>query len=279
MITLFALIAGVLIIATLTIFLTMTTYDMRIIQANRRVLRLRRQPLVSIVIDDMITDDSLKSISKRDYRKYEIVFAGEPVKGDMILILKPGTVLPPKAIRQSVQQLQSLKNSRFVEMKPMLVNPTNLLHLFRVYYSVATAPFISVRAQLNIRPLTHSKWSVMQWPHIIDTWQTYAYYIGAWLLSLANTGMLLYFVYLSAWLSQPDLLLLYIGAFWLWLIVSIWDYPHFSIKQKLSYTALAPVSFIYFLFLAITVPLTIPLRIGMRVLSRFFSRSVHQTVA
>jgi hypothetical protein len=279
MILLLSIAGCILTVALFTIFIFMTIYDMRVIRANRHVIHFRRQPLVSIVVDDSVTDASLKSISSGDYRKYEIVFAGEPVRGDLVLYLRCGTILAPTEIRHAVQQLHNLSDCRFVEIRPALAKPDNLTQFFHLYRTIVMAPFISVRAQLDIRPLAQSLWSVMQRTSLSKTWRTYAYQIVSWILSLANAAVVLYLVYLAAWLGQSDLLLLYITAFWLWIIVSAWDYPYLSIKQKVVYTLLAPVSFLYFLLLAIAAPLAMPLRIGARWANKFFSRSVHQTVA
>jgi hypothetical protein len=257
------------------IFISMTVYDMRLIRVHRKVLHFRRQPYVSIVIDDMVTDASLKSVSSNDYRKYEIIFAGEPVQGDIVLELKHDAVLAHSAIRQAVQQLHDLPHCHFVEIKPVILSPDNLREFFHLYERVVMAPLISVRAQLDIRPFSHSPWSVVRYAALVYTWRSYAYQFVVWTLALANAFILLYLTYLGAVLNQPELLLLYIAAFALWTIVSLWDYPHFSTKEKILYTFLAPVSFGYFLIIA----LFEPFRFMSKITNKFFSRSIHQTVA
>lgn len=276
--TLLAAIGCILAISALAIFIVMTIYDMRLIRANRRTLHFRRQPFVAVIVDDTTSDESLRSIAQNDYRRCEIIFAGEPVKSDIVLELKRSALLAPTAIRHAVQQLHSMRGCEFVEIKPDLPMPDNLRQLFYFYTCAALAPFISVRAQLGIRPSPHSSWPVLKKSLLTNTWQTYAYRGAVWLAALVNAIILAYLIYMAVWLGLPELFLLYLSAFWLWLIVSIWDYPHLSLTEKLVYTALAPVSFGYFIVIALAAPAVAPMRMLKKLSSRFFSRSIHQTV-
>ncbi|MCA9328019.1 hypothetical protein KDA14_05810, partial [Candidatus Saccharibacteria bacterium] len=133
MLTLLAIIGGVLAFSTLAIFIAMTLYDMRLIQTNRKSLHFRRQPFVTVVIDDMTNDESLKYIARNDYRRYEIIYAGEPMRGDIMLELKHSALLAPTAIRHAVQQLHDVDGCKFVEIKPAIPMPDNLRQLFRLY--------------------------------------------------------------------------------------------------------------------------------------------------
>lgn len=278
MLIIVAIIGSFLALAAFALFISMTVYDMRLIQVNRRILHFRRQPLVSVVVESEHYDAALKSIKQSDYRKYEVVYAGEPIKGDIVLKLKHDSPLAPTSIRYAVQQLYNLPGCTFVELKPLIKMPSNMRQLFKLYERAVLAPFISVRAQLDIRPLPYSKWSVVQHATIKHTWRTYAYHSIVWLSSVINAVVLAYLIYLASWLNQPEFLLLYIAAFGLWLIVSLWDYPYFSVSEKLLYTAISPVSFFYFFLLAFKAPFVIPARMISVLAKRHFSRSIDMTV-
>ena len=278
MIMLVAIVGSAVALVAFVIFITMTVYDMKLLRAHRRFTHFRQQPFVSIVIDDDISDETIRSISRSDYRKYEIIFVGEPIESGIVLELRRNMRFAPATIRHAVLQLTNLPDCQFVEIKPTFMMPENLRELYQLYEYVILAPLISVRAQLKIRPFAHARWPVIRSTALAPTFRSYTYRAVVWLMSIANAITMLYVSYLAIWLDQPELLLLYIATFSLWLIISLWDYPYLSVKDKMIYTFLAPVSFGYFYMTAIWAPFVEPLRLVSRLAGKFFSRTVHQTV-
>jgi hypothetical protein len=254
---------GLLAIGAFVTIMAITIQDMRIAKLNQfiknhpKLPRLNRRPLVSIVIDEEPTDESMTSLRHGDYRKIEIVYTGEETSGDLMLPINPDTVIEKTLLARTINRFNMNPKIEAVEIIPKPKVPDNLRDLLHFYRQIVSAPFIAVRAVFHVVPIWGSGWPVMVNLHAkIPLWRTRLYAVARWLMYVANTYALVYSIYVATVYRQPGFLMLYIGLFVVWLVTAIWMYPHFALRQKIVSLVLAPVSFGYFFVLGIVAPFT-----------------------
>lgn len=240
-----------------------TVQDMRIaklsqfIKNNPKLERLKRRPLISIIIDEEPTDESIISLRHGNYRKIEIVYSGEKTHGDLMLPINPDTIIEKSLLSKAINRFNTNPEIEAIEIIPQPEIPDNLRDLLHFYRQIVSAPFISVRAAFRVVPIWGSGWPVIINLHAkIPEWRARLYAILRWVIQTANAFVLVYAVTLAAIFRQTDVLVLYLGLFIIWLIAAIWMYPYFTLRQKIVSIFLAPVSFGYFFILGIVAPFT-----------------------
>lgn len=258
------IIIGVLLAGSAFVTITaITLQDMRIAKLNHliknhpKLEQLRRRPLVSIVIDEEPTNESMASLRHGNYRKIEIIYSGEKTHGDLMLPINPDTVIEKSLLGKAINRFNMNPKMGAVEIIPKPDVPDNLRDLLHFYRQIVSAPFIAVRATFQVVPIWGSGWPVIINLHAkIPAWRARLYAFLRWVLYVANTYALVYSVYVAAVYRRPEFLMLYMGLFVVWLITAIWIYPHFALRQKIVSLVLAPVSFGYFFILGIVAPFT-----------------------
>lgn len=259
-----------------------TIHDIRLVRSatNQRHGRRRgRKPLVSIVVDDDVSDESIKSLRKSDYRKKEIVFVGERPRGDLILYLPKNDTIDPGAISRAVNSFTADSQLATAELVPVISRPTTLWQFFCMYQNIALAPFTSVRIAYRITTL-RSRWPLMIRPELPGRpHRARLYRLIRWLSSVFNATLFAYVLYLAVWLYEPIFLMAYLGFFGIWMIMAIWHLEDFSRRQKIIYIALSPASLGYFTLLAFIVPIRPLFRIVSHVAAALSLRSSRQHAA
>jgi hypothetical protein len=258
LLVLFGLMFMIIAIATMV---GLTLYDIREIRLDDQAQRhpyaraFRSRPLVSVLVEDHATEACLRSIRESDYRKTEIIFPGEEARGKLWMALPSDVVICRTAISTAVRRFNTDPTLGFVELTAVVQPPKTLRQLFRAFRLVAQAPFISVRTAFRITPGRTPRPLIYKPDTLLRRWPTRVYQLAHWVIAVINVVALLYIAYVAVVLGQSALLLDYTAGFCLWLVWSIWQYPFFSLQQRISYTLLAPVSFCYFIFVSLRAPL------------------------
>lgn len=271
-----------IIVIGIMIVLGIALHDIRMIRSNKTRTTKRRHtwPLVSVVVDENVSNACLESIRHNDYHNYEIVFSGEHTNGKFILTIRHNMMLDHAAIRRSVTILTNFPTWSYTEIKPVLPSPQKISELFRLYHAVALAPFISLRTAFAIPPNSHQLWPVLQRSQLsIHLWRSRMYHLVRWLIFVANAALVTYITYVAFAAAQPLFLITYLSAMTIWLVVCIMEYPHFSFPQKITYIVLSPVSYWYFFIYAIFAPLAPIWRVISNGIAMLFWRAHHQTIA
>ncbi len=167
-------------------------------------------------------------------------------------------LLPHKTVRLALAQFQANPATRFVEMIPRLMFPQTTQQFFAAYRMIASAPFVRLRAVLNVRS-SQQQWPMFLQTDITKTHLEWCYSFAVWILAVSNISLITYIGSIAI-LGEPHYLLGYIAIFSLWLMWSIWSYPTITIRQKIFYLLFAPASLSYFLWRTIIAPF-IPLRL------------------
>lgn len=274
-------IGGVMVGGALITTVSLVLQDMRVARLHRPTQNnhpehLQRRPLVSIVIDEEPTNESIASLRHGDYRKIEIVYVGEETHGDLMLPVNPDIIVEKSLLTKAINRFNVNPQTQAIEIIPRPNTPDNLRDLLRLYRQIVSAPFIAVRAMFRVVPIWGSGWPVMINLHEkIPEWRARVYAFARWVTSVINTFALIYSLYVAIVYRRPEFLILYAGLFIIWLITAIWVYPHFALRQKIVSLILAPVSFGYFLVLGIVTPFT-SIRYSTRDAFARLWRSPHQ---
>lgn len=270
------------IVIGLTIILGIALHDIRTIRAKRKYQQKKRRsyPVVSVVVEENVSDECLASIRHSDYHKYEIVFSGENMSSKYILSLRHNVLLAPTSISRAVTTLMDLPKWEYVEIRPVLQRPKKISELFRLYHVVALAPFISLRATFKIPPNHRQLWPTLRRADIpVRRFRSRTYNLMRWLILIMNATIISYITIVAFSAGQPLYLLTYLFTLLIWLIVCLIEYPHFSRQQKITYTLLSPVSFWYFFLYAFYAPLIPIVRAITDKIASLFWRAHHQTIA
>lgn len=271
-----------IVVIGIIIILGITIHDIRTIRSSRdrRNSKRQSQPFVTVVVEENVSDACLESIRHSDYQNYEIVFSGEHTHSKFILSLRRDAQIAPSAIRQSVTALITFPHWDYVEIKPVIPNPRTIAELFRLYHTVALAPFISLRTALMIPPNIRQPWPIVQRANIPPRRvRSSVYNFMRWLMLVMNAVLISYISFVAFVTLQPLYLLTYICALMIWVIVCLIEYPHFSYQQRISYILLSPVSFWYFFLYAFYAPLVPICRAVSNRIATLFWRAHHQTIA
>ncbi len=257
------IIGGILFGSAVITIIGITLQDIRLNKLNGllrkrpNMTQFRRRPLVSIMVNDEPTDESIKSIRNGNYRKIEIIHKGEQVHGDLVLPMNTDTVLERTALSKAINQFNMNPKTEAVEIIPRPELPDNIRELLLFYRRIASAPFIAVRAAFHVVPIWGSGWPVIVNLHAkISEWRARTYNFLRWVAYVANALTLLYVLFAASVFRQPEFLLLYLGGFMIWLATAVWLYPYFSLRQKIVSLLLSPVSLGYFTILALVAPIT-----------------------
>ena len=253
--------AGTIGIAWLLItIIGVTIHDIRVVAFMREqrqhphARRWRTRPLVSVIYADEPSDDQLSTIAKSNHKKHEIVKVGKKARGQMLLTLPNNDVLANDSLRNAVRKIQYYVSHRRVEIVPVFRSPQTITELFSLYKRLALLPFVSFREAMNITTAP-SLWPVLSDKNTyVPTWRDTTYATTKWIVSVTNLAVLCYICFFAFMTAQPDLLLLYVAGFGLWMLWSIASYPYFSFTQKLTLFALSPISLWYFGYLALRAP-------------------------
>jgi len=266
----------------ITIILGIAIHDIRAIQAkrNHRPKKRRAYPLVSVIVEENVSDECLAGIQHSDYHKYEIVFFGERARSKYILSLRHNVLLAPTSISRGIATLMDLPKWEYVEIRPVLQRPQKVVELFRLYHIVALAPFISLRATLKIPPNHNQLWPILRRANIpIRRARSRLYHFTRWLILMVNAGLISYITVVAFVAGQPLYLLTYLFTLLLWLIVCVIEYPHFSLRQRIVYIFLSPVAFWYFFLYAFYAPLVPIFRASTNWVASLLWRAHRQTIA
>lgn len=276
------IIQGFILFSAILTIVGITTYDISLVRTEakmRRKRRRERKPLVSIVVDDDVSKETIKNLRKCDYRKKEIIFTGEEPRGDLILYLPPGNTLGSAAISRAVYAFLADPNLSAGELIPIINNPKTFREFLCMYQNLSLAPFSYVRIAYRIT--THrSRWPLMIRPgsprHSL---RTRSYRLIRWLSALFNAILFAYVIFLALWLYEPLFLFAYIGFFAIWIVTAIWHYENFSLRQKAIYILLAPASLGYFAVLTFIVPIRPMFRIVSHLAAVLSLRAFRQHAA
>ncbi len=256
-----SLIGAVSLLATIV---GITLHDVRLIKLDKEfrrhphARRWRKRPMVSIVIDRKPSSACLASIRRSNYRKVEIVSNGSEVHGELLLSIASNTMIAQTALSQAARQFNANPSMPSFEIIPILESPQTIREFFRVYHTIALAPFVAARAGLGIA-LPNSSWPLMTNLHTTPmSRRTRLYLVLRWLAAVANLYTLVYAGYIAIILYQPEFLLMYLAAFGLWLLWAVSRYHQLRFRDKLIYLLLAPASLIYFVVRSFVTPLRFP---------------------
>lgn len=243
----------ILALAALVTLIGMTLHDIHHVHQEARLRharRFRKHPLVSIYITDTPSDACIESIWNSNYQRIEVVPIGRPARGKLILTLEPDIVLDQRAIARAVQTFEEDHLINAVELLPVAPTPQTVGQLFKYHRLIASGPFVSSRMGLGVTPPSTS-YPVMVRPNGKKNWRTPTYAVTRWLVHTAIFIALLYASNLNLMLNQPAPLIACLLAFGLWMIIAISYYPHLTLRQRIIYLILAPVSIGYFLILSV----------------------------
>lgn len=265
-------------ISTIATVIGITMHDIKTARLEKQPFAYR--PLISIVVDDDISDKTFKSIKKNNYRNKEIVFVGEQPRGEAIVTLPSQSVLHRNAISRAARRLANDPRLDSIEIVPVLQPPQRLLQLLRLYVDIALLPFIGVRTAFGITKRKSTRWPLLvRQKSSQHTARTIIFRIFSWMTATINALFLVYVCYLAVWLSQPEFLMIYLTAFVIWMAMAIWQYEYFTLRQKLMYFLLLPTSFGAFVVLALYAPLVPVCRLINHIASGLPWRSSRQHVA
>lgn len=266
----------------LVIIVLIALQDIRALRTQRRhhSIKRRSHPLVSVVVEENVSDECLASIQRNDYHHYEIVFLGERTRSKYILSLHGDTLLSPSSISNSIETLVHFPHWDHIEIKPVVPRPQNISALLRLYHLVALAPFISLRMAFNIPPCRRQLWPTLQRCNMPARHvRAKLYHFVRWLIFIMNAGLITSILVTAVSAGQPLYLLTYLFALTIWLAVCLMEYPHFSYSQKITYILLSPVSFWYFLLYAFYAPFVPIVRTVTDKIASLLWRAHHQTIA
>jgi hypothetical protein len=178
-----------------------------------------------------------------------------------------GSRISKKDIRFAQARFQNDDSIRFVEIIPQLEFPQTTRQFFAAYRMITLAPFIRVRATLDVRS-SDAFWPTLTNKNLKTTKFEKLYTSGLVILTTFNLALILYTGYIAIVVGLPDYLLGYGVIFGLWLAWSITNHPLLVWRQKVAYLFLAPASFGYFVWRALAAPFAPLRRVDIRPLLR-----------
>lgn len=239
------------IIVTVYIVIGLTRSDLaeirtkRLIKKHPNARKLRARPVVHVVINGHATEECLQSIRKNRYKKLVMTTEDSLPANSFVLSVDGSTRLEPNSILDAVQQITSDPRRKVVSIAPLITFTHSTLYLFRTYALLVRLPFNAASSGFNVG----SRGSLTRGKNQHQVFNTVKQ-----LFKLANLMVFIYASYAAANLNQPELILIYISAFSFWLIWSIMRYPYLSLLHKVWFLLLAPVSYVYFIYLTISAP-------------------------
>lgn len=213
---------------------------------NARAMRSR--PLVNIVISGTLTEASLKSIRTGRYKKHVVTQAAEVSNNALIYNLDGSSKLMPGSLLTAVQQLSINPKRKSVPITPLISFEESTVGIFRIYAKLASIPFTEARAGFGLTAIhTLSYATLHSRDHLVKR--------ATLIATSLNFIVIMYACYAAAMLHQPEIILIYTCALGFWLTWCVIRYPYFSFIQKIGLLVLMPVSFSYFMYVALAAPI------------------------
>ncbi len=283
----------VLVLFALATTMGVTLYDVREInrathrQSHPYARRYRNRPLVSVVIyaSSNALWHSLDSVAANRYKKLEIFAAGsesdraavavfarqskrkilftstpaEQVDGDIVVVMRGGTVLGSQAITRIVQRFNT--NPAVHTLLPYRsAGPSySVVSLMQEYRQFLGNLLQKARSASGLWPTEYAP-DVVAYGQQTDIFRrdgppAIRYpALAAWLravfigvtgwVTLALPPLLGYFVFMAVQLHEPTMLMISWAAFGLALLFAIWWDDQLGWWQKISYSLLLPVTFL-----------------------------------
>lgn len=177
--------------------------------------------------------------------------------GETVAFIPDEVIIGKSAISDAIKLFNGNTSMIAVECYPVIQQAQTIRELFATYRIFAASPFVAVRSGLGIiSPST-------LWPIIAKHspltmgYVSTMYMFFSWTAKWVNAFVVLYSLYLALNAGYSGLFMTYIVGFSLWMSWAIVMYPELSIRYKISYLLLFPVSFIYFMYLALLAPLRV----------------------
>lgn len=230
-------------IILLFVLIGMARYDMANFRLKKIIVKtpyaksLRARPTVYITTPGLV--------NKSHYKKLLTLPEKSPTPNVLLLHTNESLVLKPRVFIQAVQGLTT-GIFKAVALTPILTIRPTIPSLFHTYATLAQLPIDVARAGLGISPRIGL--------HKHGNKVTHHYERLALVAKIVNLIIFIYACYAASKLHQPELILMYIFALSFWLIWSILRYPYFSVAKKVQLLALAPITFVYFIYLVIIGP-------------------------
>lgn len=221
----------------------------RIVNERPNSRALRKRPPVGAVIKGHATQECSHSIRTNKYKKLTTFHAGNSNAETLLLRLDSSTKLEARSVLEAVKQLAVGHHRQTINITPLLVMGRDSLSLLKTYATLARLPFAQARAGFNIP----SDFSVSTQT---VSGRSFDYAVRA--VKLMNAVLFVYACYSAAHFQQPEMLLIYVVSLASWITWSVVRYPYFSAVKKLSLLLLSPVSYVYFVHLALTSPFETP---------------------
>lgn len=239
------------------VIIGITAHDISVIKTERAIRkhpnarRLRKRPVVYVVIKGTPTEECLRSIRKSRYRKIIIVGDNSIPTDGLVLQIDNDTILEPSAIIDAVQHFNNDPSLRSIGIAPILQMTDSTKQFLRNYYKIANHPFDIIRTVFGVSSRTNT---LYRQNRLRKSRSVRAYISVSWLAKVLNFSLFVYTLSAAALYEQPQLLLIYILSLTFWLTWTIGRYPHLAIHEKASYIFLSPASFIYFACRTLTAP-------------------------
>lgn len=243
-------IGAVVFISTLT---AITISDLRTIKQQKALKRhpyarcWRSRPFITVIS----TTHPIPAIPYKNTRQNKKT--RKSPAPELVLSLQESSSPDRTRLITAVQQFNFDENIMAISFMPRLNLPRSTSELLGLYGIIAKLPFDSLRTACGVNPVQSS---YLYRPHK-DSLRITTYNYLTFTIKITNALLLIYASYAAAIWSQSELLLIYLLALSLWLIWALGRYPYFSLRKKIAFAVLAPMSFLYFVYQALAAPLRV----------------------
>jgi hypothetical protein len=198
--------------------------------------RWRHRPLISI------TGSSWQHVA---YRKIEYIKIGQEPKGELVIHATNSTHLDKETISQVIWQFNAQPKLTQVTLASHLLPPATFTQLAKNYIHIASDIFRRSRAGIGIHSTANMQTITRRTS--ISPSPLQLYWNGLYQFMAAVSAVLIpvtitYVIYIAFATRQPDMLAVVLGSFAIFMTASIWVHETATLKQKIFYSLLLPVT-------------------------------------
>ena len=214
--------------------------------------RYRERPMVFVDLKG-VSSAQLKSLRKH-YRNLTLITSSK-----YTLVLETPLSLPKDALKNAIMRLNSQPSLGSYEISPALAPAETLPQLFENYRHIANDLFRKSRSGLGIYTADAP---IMQTSNIQQTGRDKLYAALAITAKLPLPLLLIWLSYTGIVRGISEVLLAGLLSFGLFMITALWWHDQLTLRQKVSYALLLPITIWYFAGLSIEQSLKILAHMG-----------------
>jgi len=244
---------GIVVLVGITLHDIRETAWLRSYRRHPHAKRYRERPMI-FIDSQKISSAQLMSLRK-SYRKLTLTTASK-----YIFILETPPAFSKDALKNAIMRLNSQPSLGSYEISPALAPAETLPQLFENYRHIANDLFRKSRSGLGI--YTPTSVSVIQKSHIQRTSRDKLYTLLATAAKLPLPLLLIWVAYMGIVVGISEVLLATLQSFGLFMIAALWWHDQLTLRQKISYALLLPITIWYFAGLSIEQSLKILAHMG-----------------